>query len=203
MNGLSVEVAVLLGVADELLIQRVVSHVLAASVAGRLPALAWHEGLAPAQRQAVHTRWPLACAVWEDIGAPVPPSAADPAELLLPLRHLLLAHRARTGEPAFVVLANVLACACFGSHHLWQDLGAAGRADVSRLMQVAFPGLHDSNIHNLRWKRHLFMQLGDLLGRDGLRPPKCGDCGDYAVCFGVVEPAATPAARTWPLTPSR
>ena len=153
------------------LIQRVVDHVRASQARGDLPRLP---------------------------DASSPQTAVEPSGLLLPLHALLTAHRAGD-EAVATVLADVLACACFGSHHLWQDLGASGRDEVSSLMRLGFPALHDSNHRNLRWKRHLFLVLGEQLGRDDLRPPKCDDCDHYDACFGSPAPTDT---KTWPLTPT-
>ncbi|WP_431260406.1 nitrogen fixation protein NifQ [Roseateles chitinivorans] len=126
-----------------------------------------------------------------------PPNAPDPAALTGPLYRFLLEHRAAR-DSSHARLSGWLASACMGSHHLWQDLGLQERAQVSRLMQLAFPALHDGNVRNLRWKRHLFLSLGDALGRPGLRPPKCDDCGDFAVCMGA---DAAPAQTTVTLPP--
>ena len=132
-----------------------------------------------------------------------PPNAPDPAALTGPLYRFLLAHRAAK-DSSHARLSGWLASACMGSHHLWQDLGLQERSQVSRLMRLAFPVLHDSNVRNLRWKRHLFLSLGESLGRPGLRPPKCDDCGDFAVCMGVDQgPAATPAPTTTPTAMTR
>lgn len=188
--------------ADESLIARVVGHVLHAEARGELPRLAWHLGLSPVEREAMHARWPPECAAWdalEQATAPPDPQAARGHDLLAPLHALLMAHRADTDAP-LIVLANALACACFGGHHLWQDLGATGRDEVSRLMAVCFPALFASNTRNLKWKRHLFLTLGEQLGRDDLRPPKCDDCDSYQGCFGSPVPSST---TVWPLTPAR
>jgi nitrogen fixation protein NifQ len=182
---------------DARLIQRVVGHVLESQAAGALPCLPWHTGLAVADRQAVRTRWPASSARWDSLDLHTPP--AHHLDLLQRLRDLLVAHRA-TDDPVATVLANALSSACFGGRHLWQDLGASGREDVSRLLSLGFPSLHDSNRRHLRWKRHLFLVLGEGLGRGDLRPPKCDACSDYAMCFGSPAPAAT---TTWPQTPIR
>jgi nitrogen fixation protein NifQ len=194
---------------DDALVQRVVSHVLESAASGALPALRWHLGLRQAERQQMRLRWPQASIAWDAMDQAVAPArraaALDEPDLLDPLRELLVAHRAGA-DPVLTVLANVLACACFGSHHLWQDLGAAGRDEVSRLMEQGFPALFHSNTRNLRWKRHLFLQLGERLGQDGLRPPKCDGCGDQALCFDASATTAIAAAdprKTWPPTPSR
>ena len=187
--------------ADESLIQRVASHVLLSQAAGRLPRLEWHLNLSATERQKLRTRWPQPCAFWGQleqreavIDAPV-----DHADLLMPLLALLMAHRAGADD-ALTVLSNMLACACFGSHHLWQDLGATGRDEVSQLLKIGFPALFASNTRNLRWKRHLFLVLGEQLGRQDLRPPKCDHCDNYEACFGA---AFQPATKTWPLKPGR
>ncbi|MDH0866379.1 nitrogen fixation protein NifQ [Mitsuaria sp. GD03876] len=111
-----------------------------------------------------------------------PPNAADPGALAGPLYRFLLQHRARK-DSSHARLCGWLASACMGSHHLWQDLGLAERPQVSRLLRLAFPTLHDSNTRQLRWKRHLFLSLGESLGRPGLRPPKCDGCPEVSVCM--------------------
>lgn len=123
-----------------------------------------------------------------------PPSAPDPTALTGPLYRFLLGHRALK-DSTHARLSGWLAAACMGGHHLWEDLGLSGRPQVSRLMQLAFPVLHDSNVMNLRWKRHLFLCLGDTLGRPGLRPAKCDDCGDFAVCMGAGQAPMQTAIR--------
>jgi hypothetical protein len=174
---------------DALLIQRVVRHVLESQIDRRLPAWPWHSTLATTQREAIHARWPLQAALWDELdrrlsmGSAVVGGPAEEHELLAPLRDLLIEHRAAP-DPVLTLLANVLAVACFGSRHLWEDLGANGREEVSRLMLLGFPALHDANHRSLRWKRHLFLVLGERLGREDLRPPKCDDCDQFDVCFG-------------------
>ena len=157
--------------------------------------------LSASERQMLLTRWPPPCVLWDELAQREPATDApvDHADLLMPLLNLLMAHRAGT-DGALTVLSNTLASACFGSHHLWQDLGATGRDEVSYLLKIGFPVLFASNTRNLRWKRHLFLVLGEQLGRQDLRPPKCDDCDHHEACFAS---AFQPAATTWPLTPSR
>ena len=182
---------------DALLVQRAVGHVLESQDRGALPQLPWHSGLSAQERQAIHAEWPLSSAQWGDFDgrrsliAPV----TDESNLMLPLRDLLLAHRSSI-DPGLTVLANAFASACFGSHHLWQDLGATGRDEVSRLLAVGFPALHDSNLRNLRWKRHLFLVLGARLGKEDLHPPKCDGCDHYDACFA---PSGPTPINPWPL----
>lgn len=189
MSALVSGVAAPLMVGDALLIQRVVSHVVTSQSTGKLPWLAWHSHLSAADRRALHARWPLRCALWEELEdrSEASPAGLDNTGLLIPLHELLLAHRSVT-DPAITVLATVLASACLGSHHLWQDLGAASRDDVSRLLWLGFPALHDSNHRQLRWKRHLFLVLGEQLGQADLHPPKCEHCDHHDHCFGSPAP---------------
>lgn len=197
MNAVASGPVAQLQVGDAILVQRVVTHVLASQAAGNLPWLSWHSHISASDRLAMHARWPLPCALWEDHEDRGNASQAGVghANLLRPLHDLLLAHRS-SADQAITVLANVLASACFGSHHLWEDLGATGRDEVSCLMQLGFSALHESNHRNLRWKRHLFLVLGDHLGKKDLRPPKCDHCDGYEACFG--SPVLY-APKTWPL----
>jgi|APMI01.1.fsa_nt_gi nitrogen fixation protein NifQ len=114
------------------------------------------------------------------VGAGAPP--------LLPQIHGLLMTERAFPDDAHARLADWFASASMGSHHLWQDLGVQARPEVSRLLSLAFPALFASNTHNLRWKRHLFLSLGQSLGQPGLRPPKCDHCEDFEVCMGMPAP---------------
>lgn len=183
-------VAMPLVATDALLIQRVARHVLQAQVEERLASVRWHEGLGADEVVALRLRWPLPTALWDELdGRPTAATTPEPPlALLAPLMRFLRSRRSGV-DPAFGVLANVLGSACFGSHHLWQDLGAAGRDEVSRLMRIGFVSLHDANHRDLRWKRHLFLMLGEDLGRAELRPPKCGDCDQFEACFGAPPPS--------------
>ncbi len=49
-----------------------------------------------------------------------------------------------------------------------------------------------------RPRRHPLVSLGERLGREDLRPPKCDDCDNFDACFGS---AASAPLKTWPLTP--
>lgn len=120
---------------DGLRLQRIVSHVLVSARAGELPGLPWDLGLSGAERAHVVARWPAGAAAWDALR---PGTVDAPPPLLMPLRGLLLAHRA-DASPALVVLTNALACACFGGYHLWQDLGATGRDEVSACCARASP----------------------------------------------------------------
>lgn len=112
--------------------------------------------------------------------------ASQAPSLFAPLAELLLSHRAPgLAERPARWLAHALAAAGFGARHLWQDLGLAGRAEVSRLMHLCFPTLAVQNTADLKWKRFLFLSLGKKLGRAGLMPPNCVSCDSYPSCFGL------------------
>jgi nitrogen fixation protein NifQ len=80
--------------------------------------------------------------------------------------------------------AHVVATACFGDRHLWEELGLSGGSDVSMLLDHYFQPLHQRNTANLRWKRFLFLELGARHGETEKRPPGCARCGDFPLCFG-------------------
>lgn len=117
------------------------------------------------------------------------PSLSGATPLQVQLHELLMAQRAVADE-LHTQLAGWFSSACLGGHHLWQDLGLSGRPEVSRLMRLAFPTLFALNTHDLRWKRHLFLCLGQSLGQADLRPPKCDHCGDFDACMGMPAPVA-------------
>ena len=97
---------------------------------------------------------------------------------------LIYAHRDAAIQPLHTEwLARTLAAACFGSRHLWEDMGLSGREEVSLLLQHYFPALHALNIQSLKWKHFLFKELGMQRGQPGLRPPTCERCENYALCF--------------------
>lgn len=82
-----------------------------------------------------------------------------------------------------LLLAQAIGIASHGRRHLWQDLGLRGRDDVSALLAHYFAPLFLRNVHNLKWKRFLYQELGALQGRTGLRPPGCAGCEEFGRCF--------------------
>ncbi|MBK7900378.1 MAG: nitrogen fixation protein NifQ [Azonexus sp.] len=99
------------------------------------------------------------------------------------LQKLLLDHRAheRHSELWF---ADIVATACAGADHLWQDLGLANRDELSRLMWVNFPELARSNTGDMKWKKFVYRQFCAREGIYVCPAPSCGVCKDYAKCFG-------------------
>lgn len=128
--------------------------------------------------------------------------ASQTPPLFRPLADMLLAHRAPgLAERPARWLAHALAAAGFGQRHLWQDLGLAGRPEVSRLLGLCFPELAAKNTQDLKWKRFLFQALGERLGTPGLQPPGCVDCDDRANCPGPSFSMPDVISRVGPVSP--
>lgn len=99
---------------------------------------------------------------------------------------LMVEHRAGL-DPSELWVATIVAVACMGSDHLWQDLGLWSRGDLTRLMADNFPQLAGKNVKNMKWKKFLYKQLCQREGVYVCRAPSCEVCADYAVCFGPEE----------------
>ncbi len=84
-------------------------------------------------------------------------------------------------------LARIVAVACQGSDHLWQDLGLWARKDLSALIEINFPKLAQMNDRDMKWKKFLYKQLCVAEGIYTCRSPSCEVCADYANCFGPEE----------------
>lgn len=85
------------------------------------------------------------------------------------------------------LLAGIIAAACIGSDHLWQDLGLRSRKDLSELMQRNFPALAARNDRDMKWKKFLYKQLCAQEAIYVCRSPSCEVCSDYKNCFGPEE----------------
>lgn len=99
------------------------------------------------------------------------------------LQKLLLDHRAGS-HPAEAWWADVVATACAGRDHLWQDLGLASRAELSALLNLNFPALAGQNTGDMKWKKFLYRQFCAAEGIYVCPAPSCGECCDFAKCFG-------------------
>lgn len=99
------------------------------------------------------------------------------------LQKLLLDHRAGERDSELWI-ADIIATACAGRDHLWQDLGLINRDELSRLMWVNFPELARSNVGDMKWKKFLYRQFCSREGIYVCPAPSCGECKDYAKCFG-------------------
>jgi nitrogen fixation protein NifQ len=99
------------------------------------------------------------------------------------LQKLLLDHRAHE-YPSEIWMADIIATACTGHDHLWQDLGLANRNELSKLMWVNFPELARSNTSDMKWKKFLYRQFCSREGIYVCPAPSCSQCKDYTQCFG-------------------
>ncbi len=102
------------------------------------------------------------------------------------LRQLLLGHLAGL-DKSEEWIASIVAAACMGDDHLWQDLGLWSRGDLSRLMTENFPRLAAGNNRNMKWKKFLYKQLCNAEGIYVCRSPSCAVCSDFDHCFGPEE----------------
>jgi nitrogen fixation protein NifQ len=110
-------------------------------------------------------------------------AASDRNDEQAELIDLMLNHRADL-SPSEQWIASIVAAACLGGNHLWQDLGLWCREDLSNLMQRNFPALANKNVHNMKWKKFLYKQLCITEGVYVCRSPSCEVCVDYDACFG-------------------
>lgn len=99
---------------------------------------------------------------------------------------LLNRYRVYNGEPQ-TWMTTVVATACMGQHHLWQDLGLWNRKALSDLMNDNFPELAGRNTGDMKWKKFIYKQLCEEEGIYVCRAPSCEVCSDYQNCFGSEE----------------
>jgi len=99
------------------------------------------------------------------------------------LQKLLLDHRAGERDSELWI-ADIIATACAGRDHLWQDLGLLNRDELSQMMWLNFPELARSNVGDMKWKKFLYRQFCSREGIYVCPAPSCGECKDYAKCFG-------------------
>lgn len=146
-------------------------------------------GLAPAELARLRARYfPGAPGVACDTAG----CAALPADEIGDLLALLLEHRSDDSDETRW-LAHIVAAACAGDNHLWQDMGLPGRETLSRLMRTHFTALHEKNTGNMKWKKFFYKQLCERAEVNMCKAPSCGVCSDYANCFGPEEEAADSA----------
>lgn len=105
------------------------------------------------------------------------------------VRALLVDHAAAQDAPT-LRLAQMIALACLGENHLWQDLGLPSRQRLSSLMRENFPGLFFANSGNMRWKKFFYRELCQRAGIRICRSPSCAACSEMTVCFGPEEDMA-------------
>jgi len=124
--------------------------------------------------------------------APDSPPIESPSELPFDLMRndereivlsLLLNHRAMRSDTE-IWIAWIVATACLGSNHLWQDLGLESRDELSDLLFYNFPELSKRNTGNMKWKKFFYKQFCIQEGINGCKAPECSLCIDYKLCFG-------------------
>lgn len=81
-------------------------------------------------------------------------------------------------------MAIIVATACMGADHLWQDLGLPSRRELSQLIALNFPELARANDRDMKWKKFLYRELCQREGIYVCTSPTCEACCDFAVCFG-------------------
>ena len=99
-----------------------------------------------------------------------------------PLR--FLAGEADAAVPGADDMALIVATACMGADHLWQDLGLPSRRELSQLVALNFPALAAANMRDMKWKKFLYRELCQREGIYVCASPSCEACNDHAVCFG-------------------
>lgn len=99
------------------------------------------------------------------------------------LRLLLLEHGNGSGE-THVWIAHLIASACMGDNHLWQDLGLPDRKALRLLMAMHFPTLAEKNNSDMKWKKFFYRQLCERAEVAICKAPSCGVCSDHGLCFG-------------------
>jgi len=114
------------------------------------------------------------------------PGGAGPLAEFPDLLHMLLDFRAADNQHHRCV-AHLVACACMGSDHLWQDLGLPHRAALSALLAKHFPALAAKNTGDMKWKKFFYRQLCEREGFNACSAPNCAACCDYNRCFAPEE----------------
>lgn len=167
----------------------VMAGVLRNAAAGELSLFASTLGLTQDEfRAMVETCLPGAASAAPGIDPAFTLCATQVPDLFDPLARMLFEFRAPDmAERPARWLALALAAACFGHRHLWQDLGLGGRTETTRLLALHFPALAAGNHADLKWKRYLFLTLGERLGRGPILPPGCADCDSHATCHGATH----------------
>ena len=81
-------------------------------------------------------------------------------------------------------VAGIVALACLGDDHLWQDLQLASRVELGVLLRRWFPALAAKNTGDMKWKKFFYKQLCERAEIHACRAPSCAVCSDRAQCFG-------------------
>jgi len=96
----------------------------------------------------------------------------------------LLAQSYTFDGPVGPWLAGILARRALEPNHLWEDLGLAARADLSKLLLRHFGALAGKNTRNMRWKKFLYRALCEAEGFSMCPSPTCDACPEFDICYG-------------------
>ncbi len=99
------------------------------------------------------------------------------------VKQLLLTHRKGESDSE-TWMAELVALACQGQDHLWQDMGLWSRKDLSELLLRNYPALATRNDKDMKWKKFIYKQLCITEGIYTCRSPSCEVCAEYNECFG-------------------
>jgi nitrogen fixation protein NifQ len=84
-------------------------------------------------------------------------------------------------------IAHIIAVACMGADHLWQDLGLPSRRELSKMIALNLPGLARANDRDMKWKKFFYRELCRREEIHVCASPSCEACSDYDKCFGPEE----------------
>jgi nitrogen fixation protein NifQ len=112
-----------------------------------------------------------------------PEPCREPEEEELMVRALLAQNYSFEG-PIGPWLAGILARRALEPNHLWEDLGLAERADLSKLLLRHFGSLAGKNTRNMRWKKFLYRSLCEAEGFSMCPSPTCDACAEFDICYG-------------------
>ena len=87
-------------------------------------------------------------------------------------------------EPFEMLLAAMIARRAERPNHLWQDLGLRHRGELNELMARHFKPLALRNKADMKWKKFFYRLICADASFSLCTAPSCGECDDFAQCFG-------------------
>jgi len=87
-------------------------------------------------------------------------------------------------EPFEMLLAAMMARRAQRPNHLWQDLGLRHRGELNELMARHFKPLALRNKADMKWKKFFYRLICADASFSLCSAPSCGECDDFAQCFG-------------------
>lgn len=107
----------------------------------------------------------------------------EPEDEELMVRALLLQNCSVEG-PVGPWLSAIVARRALEANHLWEDLGLALRADLTKLLLRHFAAIAGKNTRNMRWKKFLYRSLCEAEGFSMCPSPTCDACAEFEICYG-------------------